>query len=269
MNDLEINPNHVSTLTSLGLTQSQARVFLAIAQHESISPKKISEITKIATPHIYLILDELDEIGIIEKSLEKPVSIRALPIHNTIKFLVERKHQQILSLNERAEELVQAISKDDKKTNPISPRSQFIWINKKDPYIRKRHEMIYNTKKSIKFIMNWERFPRVIFNFGDSAIDALKRNVQIQVILEKPKNSQSIDSIIHEHKKYSNYQIRYTDEPPHATVAIFDESKAVIDVSITGELANEPALWTDNPCVTSVFLDYFHILWTNSSEIIN
>ena len=34
--------------------------------------------------------------------------------------------------------------------------------------------------------------------------------------------------------------------------------------SSIGEMADEPALWTDNPCVTSVFLDYFHILWRNS-----
>ena len=261
---LEIKQNHIETLVGLGLTQSQAKIFLAISQHEITSPKKISEITKIATPHVYVIIESLEKIVLIEKSLEKPTTVKAVKTSEAIKFLIERKQQQILSVTQEAQDLIKELEENNSDNQITSPKTQFVWISKKDPYLRKRHHEILNSKKSIKFIVTWERFPKIIYNFSDSAVKSLERGVKIQVILEKPENTQSVKSITRDLRKFPNYEIRYCKETPHAIVAIFDNFRAIIDISSTGDLEDEHALWTENPCLTSVFLDYFDVLWANS-----
>jgi sugar-specific transcriptional regulator TrmB len=252
---------------ALGLKPNQSKVYLASIQNGSINIKKISEKAKIARPHVYQILTELEELGLIELSLEKPILITPVGIQDAISTLVNNKKNEIKNITKNAQKLLQHYEKYQNNDFNAITKSVFVWISKEKPYLRKRKEEIESAKKSIKIITSWHRFPLNMYNYAETVKKALEKNVRIKFILEKPPTDYSLPSVMNDLMKYSNFQIRQTNEPPHAIVAIFDKKTSIIDTNSEVGLAKSPALWTDNPCLISVLLDYFEILWKNSKKV--
>ena len=114
--------------------------------------------------------------------------------------------------------------------------------------------------------MSWKRFPLTIRTFRENAKKALERKVKIRVILEKPKDMNELPEEIYDFKKFPNYQLRYIIDPPKAIVVIFDKKKSIIKTTTSEGLAEDPALWTNNPCLLSILYDYFEIMWITAME---
>lgn len=264
---LSASNEHLNTLMALGLKPNQSKVYLASIQNGSVSIKKISEKAKIARPHVYQILTELEELGLIELSLEKPIIITPVGIQDAVSTLVNNKKHELKNITKSAKELLQHYEKFHNNDFNIITKNVFVWISKEKPYLRKRKEEIESAKKSIKIITAWHRFPLNMYNYAEMVKKALENKVIVQFILEKPPIDYSLLSMMHDLIKYPNFQIRQTNEPPHAIVAIFDKKTSIIDTNSEVGLAKAPALWTDNPCLTSVLLDYFEILWKNSKKV--
>ena len=71
---------YVSTLTELGLSVSQAKVYLSLAKSRSLKAPEISLISGITRPDVYRILVELEKVGFIERKISKPVRFQAVPV---------------------------------------------------------------------------------------------------------------------------------------------------------------------------------------------
>ena len=144
--------------------------------------------------------------------------------------------------------------------------SEFILVSKKKASIIKRQEEIQKATKSIDFITSWKRFPRTVTTFGHDAINALKRNVRMRVILERPENLDKIPELIHELNEFPNYHLKFINIHPSAILAIFDNSRVIIKTSNVVGLAEKPSLWTDNMCLVSVLSEYFENCWEKAFD---
>lgn len=263
---LEVPEKHIETLVHLGLTTCQAKIYLAAIQNGKTKAKEICEVTKIARPYIYNVIRGLEKLGLIEKTVGKHSEIKAIPLKVGISFLVQRKKQETLRLTERAKKMLHDFKKYDNKTTVNEYTSQFIWLSKKEPYIRKRRKEINSAKKSIDFVTSWERFPLTAFTFAENAEKALKRNVRMRVVMERPPKHRSLPRVIEKLKGYPNYTLRYSHNPPSAVIAIFDKIRIIFDASSTAGLAECPALWSNNPSLLAAMKDYYETLWIRALE---
>jgi sugar-specific transcriptional regulator TrmB len=243
------------------LTNCQAKAYLAAVQGGIGSATKISKDAMIARPDIYRVITSLENLGLIEKTLNKPTLIKAIPLSDGITFLIKRKKQETLKTFEESRNLIEFFKNCPNKNGAKENEHKFIHIPEKETYIRKRREEISNSQTSIDFITSWKRFPLKIYTFAESTKNALKRNVKIRVILEKPPNEHSVSKTIQEFEKNPNYQLKYTHNPPLAIIAIFDSKRAIIDMSSSAGLAEVPAIWTNNQCFLSIVSDYFENTW--------
>ena len=266
MNTLKVPEEYFETLENLGLTYCQAKVYLATVQNGTTTAKKISETTHIARPHIYQIIDKLEKLGLIEKTMGKPALIKAIPLQVAISFLVNRKRQETQYNTKRAQKIIHYFKNNENKSRVNNYKTEFVWLSKNKPYLKKRLEEIDNAKTCIDFVSSWKRFPLTVYTFSENAKSALERNVKIRVILEKPPNDHTSPNIVQELEKYPNYQLKYILDPPPAIIAIFDKKRTIIDTSSSVGLAEAPALWTGNPCFLSILSDYFEIMWITAIE---
>ena len=79
----------VIKLSDFGFTTNQAKVYLSIIESGSISVAKIAQQTSLHVQDIYKILPKLEKMGLITKTLEKPVQIKAIPIEEALTHLVD------------------------------------------------------------------------------------------------------------------------------------------------------------------------------------
>ena len=82
------------TLRELGLTLSQARVYLALVRlgkHSTV--KAVSVFSKVARQDVYRTLTELRELSLVEMVIGNPALFMAIPLQETIAIMVERKNQ--------------------------------------------------------------------------------------------------------------------------------------------------------------------------------
>ena len=238
---------------------------MALIKTKIISAKKISEITSIARPHVYNAIEGLEKKGLLERAIDKEAKIRTIPLDEGIKILIRHKERNDLELDKRIKRLIDEFKQKD-ETDSEEPKRQFVWISDRNPYIEKRLKEINNTLTSIDFITTWKRFPRTMFTFCDVAEKALKRNVDIRVILEKIPEDKSLPDDCDRLLKFPNYSLKFICKSPLAVLAIFDRKKLIIDTSSKTNLAEVPALWTDNPNLLLLATNYFESLWKKANS---
>jgi sugar-specific transcriptional regulator TrmB len=65
----------INALTALGLNLVQSKIYLTILRHNRISVGDISRITMIRREQVYRSIPKLQEKGLVEKELDKPIKI--------------------------------------------------------------------------------------------------------------------------------------------------------------------------------------------------
>jgi len=257
---------NIQTFTRLGFTANQAKVYLALIDREFSAVKEIQKTSEVPRQEIYKILSTLQEMGILQSTLTRPVMFKTIPIQQAVSFLLERKIKETENLQKEAESLVENYHHENHNNQVQEFKPQFVLISKQEASITKRRDEIDNAQLSLDFITSWKRFPLTIRTFRENGKKALERKVKIRVILEKPKDMNELPEEMYDFEKFSNYQLRYIIDPPKAIAAIFDKKKAIIKTSALGGLADAPALWSDNPCFLSILSDYFELMWITAIE---
>jgi DNA-binding MarR family transcriptional regulator len=85
------------TLSNLGLTISQATIYLSLIKFESATVKALCRVSSIARQDIYQALSDLYELGLVERIVDKPLRFRAIPIKNALEIL--QQHRTIKNSN--------------------------------------------------------------------------------------------------------------------------------------------------------------------------
>jgi sugar-specific transcriptional regulator TrmB len=86
-----LREDDVKTLIDLEFSPKQARVFLVLSRLKSSNARTISTASKQARQYVYKVLDELMQLGLIEKELSTPTKFTTIPIHDACTLLLRRK----------------------------------------------------------------------------------------------------------------------------------------------------------------------------------
>jgi sugar-specific transcriptional regulator TrmB len=85
----------IQTLTELGLTLSQAKVYLTLLKLDRATGKALSKHAKEARQEVYRILHELEEKGFVERIIAMPTEFKAITIKNCLRILIEHQKHKI------------------------------------------------------------------------------------------------------------------------------------------------------------------------------
>jgi sugar-specific transcriptional regulator TrmB len=95
------NANHttqmkteIETLTKLGLTLNQARVYLALATQNQLSAREISKNAGITRQKVYRIIPQLLNKGLAIKQLTHPATYKATLPKNALHTLLEQRKRE-------------------------------------------------------------------------------------------------------------------------------------------------------------------------------
>jgi sugar-specific transcriptional regulator TrmB len=252
------------TLVELGLTHNQARIYLALLRSERLlTAKEISKITRITRQDVYRILPELQNSGVVEKTITSPAMFRATPIKTAITTLVSKKTAQDNCLIEKAHKL----SREFEKELPLSPEQEpeFILIPGNQAVLQKINTLSGSAQKSIDIITSRKRFPRALFEFFDARKQSLQRGVKIRTVSESiTSTNPDMDKLI-AIEAQAGVEVKFLAKPLSALLTIFDDKEVMIITSASGTLETS-ALWSNNPSLITVAKSYFDSLWQVATE---
>jgi len=84
----------IETLKYFGLSPNQAKVYLNIGSTKFFSVNEIQKKAEVPRQEIYRILFVLEEFGLVEKTVDRPIRFRGIPFKQGVTFLLEKRVQE-------------------------------------------------------------------------------------------------------------------------------------------------------------------------------
>ena len=255
----------IQILKKLGLTGSQAKVYLALAKMGKANARKLWKTSKVARQDIYRILTELREIGILEKILEAPTEFKAVPLEDSIAILMERKAKALFSLQKDADELIQKFKENEQKSTH-DEEAQYVLVPEREALTRRLKKAIEDSKKSIDVISSLKAFARTFFVLSEEIEKALKKGVKVRWIIDYPEDANSLSEVLQTLTKNPNFELKTVTYTPNARLGIYDRREIFMAHFPTRIALESPALWSTNLSFAEIVQSFFETIWHAAAE---
>jgi len=260
---------NAENLSDFGLTPTQAKVYLAIAQLGLASVSKVSKVAQVRREDVYRMMPKLEKMGLIEKILNKPTKMRALPMEEAFHVLIEREKE---IAKERMSTLVAKRDAFLKHYKPFrmetkSEEAHFTIISGRGGVMTKELAMVKRAKNAISIVTSRDKFIQFFHNYDEALKKATNKGIKVRMILNVTEHD---DSIVETLKEYESARapinLKYTDQRSTHYMVV-DYNEALLATSIEPTLRETAYLWTDESSLVGLLQKSFEGLWHASVEL--
>lgn len=253
-------------LRDLGLTINQAKVYLTLLDQGPAKVREITKTAKIARPNVYAILETLQQLGLIEELVTKPISYRAVPLKDAVALLMEARTLEYEKAKAAAE-IMHTFSQPKQEKTTKDLEAEFILIPEGKTIINKIAAAIKAAEKSIDFVVSWRRFVQGVTGvFAESLEEVARKKVEIRAIMESPPKSDFNNKVFSSFIKKTNCSIRLLPRPLDTVFGVYDKKEVFIITMPNVDLRSSPALWSNSKPLTTLVSEYFENLWEKASS---
>ena len=254
-------------LIDLGLTLKQARVYLSLVESGPLKTSAISKASNVARPDVYSTLSKLQQLGLVERIIKRPLEYRAIAIDKGLSFLLEIKRSQFQKVRAETQLFLDSAKKKMARKEEESQSPQFVLIPKGRTVIDRINTAIAQTQQSMDLILSWKRFSRgIACTFAESMENAWEKKVKIRFIVESPSECETARQLVHFCKNKPFCQIKFIRDFPAVILGIYDKKETLIVINPNTDLPGSPALWSNNSSIIALVDQYFKILWLTAME---
>jgi sugar-specific transcriptional regulator TrmB len=253
----------VEVLADLGLPSRQARVYLTLLKLGVARARVVARMAGVPRQTVYGLLVELQHQGLIKQNLSAPISYVAIPFSEAIKMLLEQKTHELILISQKADQLKEKLDQPSSFILTEAPKPCFGEVCEGERG-KKYQVAIEETQYSIDVLISWLRFKQLCFHCEKQLIDALKRDVKINIITQMPPKHNFPKWITPTQQKYPIFKLKTTPTSPEVAAIIFDETKLALAFDANTRLTKGPDLWTSHPALLVSYQTYFNSVWTKT-----
>lgn len=252
----------VGMLNSFGLSRTQSRIYAALLQNGTMNVSNIAKRALLRREVVYRTIPSLEKMGMIEKIISTPLTLKALPADETLTHLIQQLKDETKKKTIALTKTVTALSdflhlkgaeeKDD---------AEFSLYSMKGSVFNKRTILLKNLHKKLDIITTRSKLPSILYHNDTILKVAISRGVNIRIITEIPEGIDCIPGFI---EKILNpglsIKLRYL-EGLRNHFMIIDGEKMLISTSIDLAEDEAPVLYTSSKSLINVFRKYFENVW--------
>ena len=212
---------------------------------------------------VYKTLNELFEIGLVEKKLIKPVEFRAIPVDRCLSLMIERRKRKNHEIEELAKRIVFASPKKP-VTIEREDSSQIILIPKKEPIAFKARDMINCAQKTICVISPHQKIFPWIYRDLKPLRKALARNVRIRFLTDSKWNEEQKQNYWLTQSNGHRPKIKYLPFLPKVSLGVYDSRELILELSATGGFLESEVIVTENLSLIDMAINYFQLMWSQA-----
>ena len=255
-----------STLNELGLNPSQAKAYLALAKAGIMTAHELSRASNIARPHVYTILAELEEAGLVATVMGTPERFQAISIEEAVSILLQRRIKKTAELQEKASRLTMNFKGNQSSMTP-QENIQFILIPNKDAIYAKAEKMLINVQKSFNFICLTRRMISWLSLYLPHFEGALARKVDCKVVMPKPNSDIDIWKPIETLRNYPNFNLRLVSKEPKFGFSVWDSSEVLLTTLPLDSPRPATTLWSNNRGLVDLCQEHFDCIWAKAKKV--
>jgi sugar-specific transcriptional regulator TrmB len=245
----------INNLKEFGLSEYEAKAYLALTLKGPLTASGVSEHSKIPQSKVYGILKSLSEKFLTESWNGKPLKFRSIEPAIALKKILEKKKMAIENLREKSE----IISNQIKPLKGFETENFGLWSSSgKLACMEKAAEMLDRAKKfGFASTSRFSRYPPL----DDAYVSALKRGIKIKMLgtseMDEAKKARASWYV------RQGAEIRILPMEVHPILGIIDNKEVSfrLDNSETPDM-----IWSNNPALISVFKSYFEELWKKAEK---
>jgi sugar-specific transcriptional regulator TrmB len=256
----------IQTLMKLGLTATQAKVYFTLLGLEKATGKMISKQSNVARQEAYRILAELTEKGLILKRIANPTEFEPISIEDCLNILIERKKKEISETQKNSTKLLQKLKVNNLKGRLQEEEPVFVLVPEKGNFLHRIKKSIANSQTNIDLIMTLTKFHFIISIIDEEIKKALKRGVNVRIIIEKTADGKLLPNIAKALEQNPLFRIRNSLTFPQAKFLVIDHSRVIMVTSERKDFADSPTLWTNNQVLLRIVQEYFETQWNSAAE---
>ena len=250
----------VEVLVGLGLTGRQARVYLALLKKGDARAQAVARLARVPRQGVYGLLYGLQQLGLVRQNLTAPANYTPTLLSEAVKMLFEQKANELKLMSQRAKKITAKLGQTRTATMPVAPKPCFGTVYGGERG-RKYHKAIHETCCCIEVVTSWLWFRQFCFIFETELRAALKKEVTIRIVTEKPPSHRLPEWVNAALPKYPNFKLKTTPDPPEAAITIFDQTQVAIAFNPNIRITKGPDLWTTHPALTMTCQSYFNANW--------
>jgi sugar-specific transcriptional regulator TrmB len=256
----------VRFLEKIGLTRSQAHLYFALVKIGNSDALTISRQTKTPRTETYRILDDLEEIGLVEKHLDVPYFYEATPVRLGIESLLIRKYEEYQQNRRELDKFLVSFEKSEKKQDKIQPK---ITVSKgKQKLLSVLRYGMDNVLSTVDFVTPKKRWLNIYENCQENIKKSLERGVTYRGLLETSDNgNHDLDSIPALQQR-THLELRMVRNISGKNFVVFDKREAAFNYSPGKSLNEAVTLWTNHPNLVAIFEDHYDTLWRNAEVVV-
>lgn len=250
----------------MGLTHSQARVYLNIAKMGESEIKSISKVTSVARTDLYRIMPELEQLGLVEKRIGKPVIYKATDIITGFSILQKRKEHDYFEYSRKINTLM------DKSKNIANIKANLSFddfdfsVISSGPLLEKQFSTLIIGSKMCDFVFPTKGLTVLLRSYYKSIRLSLKKGSNIRVLVNQNNCnvlSRTLSYRLQKLRETPSFQIKFIDIPINFGVVIFDNARADMNISANSVV---PSLYSTNHAFVESAKTLFATLWELGNE---
>jgi len=245
--------NLIQDLKEFGLSEYEAKAYLALTLHGPLPASSVSDFSKIPQSKIYEVLKSLNSKCLAEFWNGKPLKYKAIEPLFALRKMLNLKKMKIESLKEKTNNLI-------KELKPFKEDGFSSWSSKgKIACLEKASEMISKARKfGFAITSHFSRYPTL----DEAYVNALRRGVKIKMLgtstLDKDIKARASWYLKH------GAEIRILPLSTQITIGIVDDKEVCI--RIDNNSLDSDVVWSNNPALVNIFNTYFKELWLKAKK---
>jgi sugar-specific transcriptional regulator TrmB len=263
---LPLPENLVKELATFGLTENEAKTYLALIQLKQATARTIAKLSNIPRQEIYRILLQLEKLELTEVAVTKPAQFIAVDPQKALTELIENQKEtfntQIAQLEAKKKSLENELTKIQGKSAGLKPPSsvQFVLISGRHQVNSKIRAMLEKAVDTVRWASPKLEIRRAIIYDRDEMLrKCAKRGVKIRILTEADADN------IREITELSKFcEVRHV--PGIASLmTIIDDKEIIIGSAVHSsdeEVIHE--LWTNDAGQVETMKDFFERVWADS-----
>jgi sugar-specific transcriptional regulator TrmB len=259
----------ILTLTELGLSTTQAKIYLALVKTKNLTAQAISTLSTVSRPDVYRVLNQLQDLGLVERIIAKPEEFQAINIEEGVSILLQQRINKTRELQKRSLKLVQSVTQklESSEATEEGGRREFVFIPSKSSAYARSERLLNDIKESIYFVGLTKSMSAWLAQYSTEMEKALSRGIDCRMILPASPANSKFWAPFEKIRKYPNFAVRSMTWAPTAGFSIWDKKEILITTASAEAPFNAATLWSNNKGLIELCADYFECLWQKTKAI--
>jgi len=262
---LLLNEEEIQLLTKIGLTKTQAKIYLTLLKNGNVRARTLAEIANSPRPLVYRSLDELQKMGLVEKQINTPHKFVATPPEHALQILMQNKFQRLEKLQDETNYFLRKFEKNQTRL-PLKRNPEFKIVDGRRrilQIIKTQHKM---AQQRIHIITTFQRFYSALNCCFEECDKALQNGVEYRIVIGKNEGNTVSTENLQLLQAYPNFRLKLSCTTLINNLAIFDGKEATFNFIPSKSFNESPIIWTNHQSFIRMAEDHFNRVWKSADK---